>query len=128
VVRKPVLSEGGNSSLTLDEEIHHATSRRHQCGQLRDPAPAEPANDFETKQQKTDENGQPVFNVYLFAVGASGRDVITDKVLGEPKGIGQFTPVRATELVATTWSMGDRSGVSFRAAKLEPVATPKASA
>src|ERR1700730_14246478 len=72
--------------------------------------PAEPALDFDTKQQKTDENGQLVFNVYLFAVGASGRDVITVKVVGEPKGIGQFTPVRASELVATTWSMGDRSG------------------
>jgi len=29
------------------------------------------------------------------------------------EGIGQITPVRLTDLVAITWPMGDRSGVSF---------------
>ena len=38
---------------------------------------------------------------------------------GEIKGIGEFTPVKVTELVATTWTMADRTGVSFRAAKVE---------
>lgn len=87
--------------------------------------PAEPAIDFDTKLQKADENGQPIFNVHLFCVGAGGRDAITVKVVGEPKGIGQFTPVRLTDLVATTWSMGERSGVSFKAAKLEAIGAPK---
>ena len=49
-------------------------------------------------------------------VGAAGRDVITVKVAGDIKGVGEFTPVKVTELVATTWAMGDRAGVSFRAA------------
>jgi hypothetical protein len=80
---------------------------------------AEPVVDFETKTQKTDESGQKLYQVHLFAVGAGGRDVITVKVVGEPKGIGEFTPVKLSELVATTWSMGDRFGVSFRASKLE---------
>jgi hypothetical protein len=88
--------------------------------------PAEPAIDFDTKAQKADENGEFVFNVHLFSVGAGGRDVITVKVSGEPKGIAQFTPVRVTELVATTWAMGDRSGVSFKAAKLEAIGSTKA--
>jgi len=88
--------------------------------------PSEPAIDFDTKAQKADDNGEPIFNVHLFSVGAGGRDVITVKVAGEPKGLGVFTPVRLTELVATTWSMGDRSGVSFKAAKVEPIGTPKA--
>ncbi len=87
--------------------------------------PPEPAIDFDTKTQRADENGEPVFNVHLFAVGAAGRDVITVKVSGEPKGLGQFTPARVYELVATTWTMGDRSGVSFRAAKVEPTIAPK---
>ncbi len=56
--------------------------------------PAEPAIDFDTKVQKIDEDGQPVFNVHLFSIGAGGRDVIIVKVPGEPKGLGQFTPVR----------------------------------
>lgn len=88
--------------------------------------PPEPAVDFDTKVPKVDEDGQPIFNVYLFSIGAGGRDVLTVKVAGEPKSIGQFTPVRLTDLVATTWSMGDRSGVSFKAAKVEATLAPKA--
>jgi hypothetical protein len=83
--------------------------------------PPEPAIDFDTKLPKTNENGQVLFQVHLFSVGAGGRDVITVKVSGEPKGLGEFTPVRVTELVATTWTMNDRSGVSFKAAKVEAV-------
>ena len=79
----------------------------------------EPAVEFDTKAPKLDESGQPLFNVHLFAVGAGGRDVITVKVAGEPKGLGEFTPVKVRDLVATTWAMGDRSGVSFRAGSLE---------
>ena len=36
--------------------------------------------------------------------------MITVKVAGELKGMGEFTPVKVTELVATTWAMGDRAG------------------
>jgi hypothetical protein len=86
---------------------------------------AEAAVDFDTKAPKTDESGQPLFNVHLFAVGAGGRDVITVKVAGEPKGLGEFTPVRVRELVATTWTMGDRSGVSFKAGSIEAATTAR---
>ncbi len=87
--------------------------------------PAEPSVDFESKQQRLDENGHPIFTVHLFAVGSGTRDVISVKVSGEPKGIGQFTQVKLTDLVATTWQMGDRFGVSFKASKVDPIATPK---
>ena len=80
--------------------------------------PPEPAIDFDTKAQKTDDSGLLINQVHLFTVGAGGRDVITVKVAGDIKGVGEFTPVRVTELVATTWAMGDRAGVSFRAAKV----------
>lgn len=79
----------------------------------------EPAVDYDTKVQKADETGRPIYNVHLFAVGAGGRDVITVKVVGEPKGIGEFTPVKIRELVATTWQMDNRAGVSFRAGAVE---------
>ena len=83
--------------------------------------PPEPAVEFDTKAPKTDEEGRPLFNVHLFALGGGSRDVITVKVAGEPKGLGEFTPVRLTGLVATTWSMDGRAGVSFKAARVEPV-------
>ncbi len=84
----------------------------------------EPDIDYDTKAPRTDESGQPLFRVHLFALGAGGRDVITVKVAGEPKGLGEFTPVRVTDLMATTWAMGDRSGVSFRAVRIESATAP----
>ena len=85
----------------------------------------EPAVDYDTKAQKTDDGGRPIFNVHLFTVGAGGRDVLTVKVAGEPKGIGEFTPVKVRDLVATTWQMDNRSGVSFRAGSIEATATAR---
>ena len=90
--------------------------------------PTEPSIDFDTKQQKTDAKGVAVNQVHLFVVGDGGtREVITVKVSGEVRGLGQFTPVKVTDLVAITWAMGDRSGVSFSASRIEAV-TAKASA
>jgi hypothetical protein len=48
------------------------------------------------------------------------------------RGLGQFTPVKVTDLIAITWSMKDRqgverTGVSFSASKVEAV-TARASA
>jgi hypothetical protein len=89
--------------------------------------PAEPSIDFETKQQKTDAKGVPVNRVDLFAVGEGGtKDVITVKVSGEIRGLGQFTPVKVTDLVAITWAIKDRqgverTGVSFSASKVETI-------
>lgn len=83
---------------------------------------AEPVLDFETKAPKI-EDGQPLFNVHLFALGGGSRESITVKVLGEPKGLGDFTPVKVTGLMAVTWSMNDRNGVSFRAARIEAIGT-----
>ena len=36
-------------------------------------------------------------------------------------GIRQGHPVKVTGLVAQPWAMNDRSGVAFRAARVEPV-------
>jgi len=81
--------------------------------------PAEPVLDFETRSQRIDVNGQPLYNVHLFAVGSGSRDSITVKVAGEPKGLGEFTPVKVTALMAATWDIGDKHGVSFRADRID---------
>jgi hypothetical protein len=90
--------------------------------------PAEPSIDFDTKVQKLDAKGVGINQVHLFVVGESTREVITVKVAGDVRGLGQFTPVKVTDLVATTWNMADRSGVSFSASKIEAVSTQKATA
>lgn len=81
----------------------------------------EPVLDFETKQPKADENGEPLYGVQVVTIGDSGAEVINVKIPGQPsvKG-GQAIDVHG--LVATPWSMGDRSGVAFRATKIGAVA------
>jgi hypothetical protein len=83
--------------------------------------PAEPSVDFDTKQQKTDAKGVAINQVHLFVVGEGTREVITVKFSGEARGLGQFTPVKVSDLVAFTWTMNDRSGVSFSASKVEAI-------
>lgn len=64
--------------------------------------PAEPILVFETRQPKTDENGVPLFTVPVFAAGSGVKDSITIKVAGEVKGLGEFTIVKITNLIAST--------------------------
>ena len=83
--------------------------------------PAEPVLDYETRTPKLDENGVALFNVPLFAAGTGIKDSITVKVAGEPKGLAEFTLVKVTNLVASTWEVGTNHGVSFRADRVEVV-------
>ena len=85
--------------------------------------PAEPVLDYETRAPKLDENGTALFNVPLFAAGSGVKDSITVKVSGEPKGLSEFTPVKVTNLIATTWEVGTNHGVSFRAERIELLKT-----
>jgi hypothetical protein len=87
--------------------------------------PPEPVIDFESKQPRTDPDGRPVFALGVVALGNEGADVLTVKVAGQPKGITQGLPVKVSGLVATTWQMGDRHGVSFRAEVIEAVTLPQ---
>jgi hypothetical protein len=89
---------------------------------------AEPVVDFETKRPRADENGEPLYVVQLIALSDGAAEIIPVKVPGLPgPGIRQGHPVKVSGLVAQPWTMGDRSGVAFRAAKVEP-AIPQAQA
>jgi hypothetical protein len=77
--------------------------------------------DYDTRRPKTDETGIPLYAVPLVAMADGTAEVISVKVAGEPKGVGQGNPVRLAGLVALPWAMGDRSGVAYRAARIEPV-------
>lgn len=74
--------------------------------------------DFETKKPKADENGEALYGVQIVAISDGGAEVINVKLAGRPQvQPGQMLAVGG--LVATPWSMGDRSGVAFRASKIE---------
>jgi hypothetical protein len=89
---------------------------------------AEPVVDFETKRPRADENGEPLYMVQLIAMTDGAAEIIAVKVPGKPStSIRQGYPVKVSGLVAQPWTMGDRSGVAFRAARIEP-AVPQAQA
>ena len=82
-------------------------------------APARPVTDFDTKQQKADlATGELLYNLQVVALDEDGAQIITVRVAGDPK-VGQGAMLKLDGLVATPWSMGDRSGVAFRANRVE---------
>lgn len=88
--------------------------------------PPEAVVDFETKAVKLDDSGQPVFGLQVVALVDGGADVLSVKVVGEPKGISQGTALKLIGLTAQPWAMGDRSGVAFRAARVESTGAGRA--
>jgi hypothetical protein len=89
----------------------------------------EPVVDFETKRPRADENGEPLYVIQLLVMGEDSADLIAVKVPGVlSSAIRQGAPVKVSGLVAQPWTMADRSGVSFRAQRVEPaMAAAKAS-
>ena len=90
-------------------------------------APPEPVVDFQTKTPKADDAGQPIYAVQLVGLTGDGAEVISAKVAGEPKGITQGAQVKVTGLIAQPWARGDRSGISYRATRIEPAGTARSS-
>jgi hypothetical protein len=83
----------------------------------------QPVLAFDTKQQRADENGEPLYVVQLIALAEGEAEILAVKVPGQPSGIRQGHPVKVHGLVAQPWSMNDRAGVAFRAARIEPAVT-----
>jgi hypothetical protein len=82
----------------------------------------QPVLDFETKRPRADENGESLYVVQLIALAEGAAEILAVKVPGQPgPGIRQGHPVKVVGLVAQPWTMNDRSGVAFRAARVEPV-------
>ena len=87
----------------------------------------QPLLNFQSKEQRADENGEPLYVVQLIALAEGEAEILAVKEPGLPSGIRQGHPVKVTGLVAQPWSMNDRAGVAFRAARVEP-AVPQAKA
>ena len=88
----------------------------------------QPVLAFDTKQPRADENGEPLYVVQLIALTDGAAEILAVKVAGLPgPGLRQGHPVKVHGLVAQPWTMNDRAGVAFRAARVEP-AVPQAKA
>ncbi|MCC9310717.1 hypothetical protein LN042_27215 [Kitasatospora sp. RB6PN24] len=75
----------------------------------------------ETGEVKTNREGVPVYTVGV-AVRQEGRraSIIEISVNGEPAGVAEGVRVTVTGLMAFSWAMGDRHGMSFRADSITP--------
>jgi hypothetical protein len=93
-------------------------------------AAAEPIRERGTGRQRTDpDTGEPLYAVQLVVLTEGRADVITVKVPSTgPLELGQGTPVRVSGLVAVPWTMEGRSGIAFRAARIEPARSTPAKA
>jgi hypothetical protein len=88
---------------------------------------ARPVTDFETKQQRVDSNGELLFNLQVVALDGEGAQIIALRVAGDP-GVGQGAMLQLDGLIAMPWTMGDRSGVSFRAERVKSIGVATAMA
>jgi len=69
----------------------------------------EPKVDFETGAVRTDrESGETLWRVQVAALDASGGEILTVTVPGEPE-VAIGSPVQVKGLVAIPWSQGERS-------------------
>ena len=80
-----------------------------------------PVLDRETRTQRVDDQGRPLYTVSLLAISPDGPEIHDVKFAGETKGLEEMTPVKVTKLVASPWSIGDRNGISFRADQVQPL-------
>jgi hypothetical protein len=76
--------------------------------------------DRQTKQQKTDANGERPPSIELVRTGAEGGKVPSVTFPGTPPaGIPQGLPVTVTGPMVTDWAIGDRVGLTFRAVEVK---------
>jgi hypothetical protein len=92
-----------------------------------DVMPPEPVLDRHTKQQEADASGEPLYSVELVCIGIEGDEIPSVTFPGTPPaGIRQGMPVKVTGLMVTDGAIGDRFGLTFRAAQVEPLSAADA--
>lgn len=77
--------------------------------------------DRETGAVRTDrETGRELWQVQFAALDESGGEVISVSFAGQPPAVSVGQAVVLDGLVATPWSMGERSGIAYRAQGIRP--------
>jgi hypothetical protein len=83
---------------------------------------AEAMTEHDSDRPRLDRDGKALFVVRLVALSGGQADVLPVRVAGEAPKVGQGTPVRCVGLTATPWQMADRSGITYRAERVEAAA------
>ena len=83
-------------------------------------APA-PVKDYGNGGQKATEDGEPLFSVGVLAMANGEAELVSIKVAGKVSaGVVQGAPLKVVGLGVLYWSIDGKSGMSFRASKIEP--------
>ena len=82
----------------------------------------DPVLESGSTEPRTDETGVPLYQVKVTAIGDDAPEILAVKVPGEPKDVVLGFMVELRELTAQPWTIGDKSGVAFRAAAVMPAA------
>jgi hypothetical protein len=86
---------------------------------------AQPVKNYETGGQKSDENGELLYSVGVLAMANGEAELIPVKVAGKlAAGVLPGVPLKVVGLVAAHWAVEGKSGMYFRANRIEPVAAP----
>ncbi|MFE3143141.1 hypothetical protein [Streptomyces scopuliridis] len=77
---------------------------------------------------RKDRDGNPLWVVGVSVRQATTRraDVIDVAVSGQPQGITEGARITVVDLVATSWEIDGRRGISFRASAVRPEVAPPA--
>ena len=90
-------------------------------------APA-PVLDPQSRRQRADKRtGELQWAVQLVALTAEGAEILRVLIADECRGVVAGAPVRVSGLVANSWEMEDRHGISFRAVRIEPATSASGS-
>lgn len=85
-------------------------------------------NDFDTKQPKTNENGEQLWSVNIAATATDGISIIGVKVFGLSARLVIGETVTIAGLAAQPWVNDGRSGISYSADRIESLAKSTAKA
>lgn len=77
----------------------------------------------EARQPRVNEHGEILHAVQLVVMGGGEAEVIRVTVTGDPK-VGEGQPVEVVGLTALPWEMEGRSGVAFRAERINSQGAP----
>jgi hypothetical protein len=86
-----------------------------------------PKNDMEGKQRTDRMTGALLFTTQLIKLDEDGAEIIAVTTAGDPD-LGQGAEVRPVGLIAIPWQQGQRSGVAFKAERIEHVTTASTTA
>ena len=83
----------------------------------------QPVKDYGNGGQKATEDGEPLFSVGVLAMANGEAELISIKVAGKvAAGVVPGTPLKVLGLAALYWSIDGKSGMAFRATRIEPLA------